>query len=87
MTYRIFIQIDYPAPFLLLKHLKPNKYIYMIKKLFLGCLFMAVCLSSCEKYDNTSQAKDGEISIKTVSMVTFATMTIALLVAYSYRRR
>ncbi|MBB6370396.1 hypothetical protein [Chryseobacterium shigense] len=54
----------------------------------MGCLLMTVVsLSSCDKYDNTSQAKDSEVSIKTVSMVTFATMAIALLVAYSYRRR
>lgn len=60
----------------------------MIKKLLLGCLFMTVVfLSSCDKSHNTSQTKDSEISIKTVSMVTFATMAVALLVAYSYRRR
>jgi len=61
----------------------------MIKKLLLGCLFMtAVLLSSCDKYHNTTQAQDSEeVSIKTVSMVTFGAMAIALLVAYSYRRR
>ncbi|WP_167375220.1 MULTISPECIES: hypothetical protein [Chryseobacterium] len=47
----------------------------------------AVFLSSCEKSQNTSSAKDSELSIKTVSMVTFGAMAVALLVAYSYRRR
>lgn len=61
----------------------------MIKKLLLGCLLMtAVFLFSCDKKDdNTSQVKNSEMSIKTVSMVTFGTMAIALLVIYSYRRR
>lgn len=60
----------------------------MIKKLLFGCLFMtAVLLSSCSKDQNSSSAKDSEISIKTVSMVTFGAMAVALLVAYSYRRR
>ncbi|WP_139785423.1 hypothetical protein [Chryseobacterium phocaeense] len=60
----------------------------MIKKLLLSCLLMtAVFLSSCSKDQNTSSAKDSEISIKTVSMVTFGAMAVALLVAYSYRRR
>ncbi|MDQ0064364.1 hypothetical protein J2T03_000247 [Chryseobacterium lathyri] len=60
----------------------------MIKKLLLGCLFMTVVfLSSCEKDHNTSQTNNSEVSIKTVSMVTFGTMAIALLVAYSSRRR
>lgn len=60
----------------------------MIKKLLLSCLFVtAVFLSSCSKDQNTSSAKDSEISIKTVSMVTFGAMAVALLVAYSYRRR
>jgi len=59
----------------------------MIKKLLLGCLFMtAVLLYSCDKYHNTTQNNE-EVSIKTVSMVTFATMAIALLIAYSYKRR
>jgi hypothetical protein len=48
----------------------------------------AVFLFSCDKKDdNTSQVKNSEMSIKTVSMVTFGTMAIALLVIYSYRRR
>ncbi|MDP9961708.1 hypothetical protein J2T04_003620 [Chryseobacterium lathyri] len=60
----------------------------MIKKLLLGCLFMTVVfLSSCEKDHNASQTNNSEVSIKTVSMVTFGTMAIALLVAYSSRRR
>jgi len=60
----------------------------MIKKLFLSCLFMTVMfLSSCEKDYNTSQTNNSEVSIKTVSMVTFGTMAVALLVAYSSRRR
>ncbi|WP_073332660.1 hypothetical protein [Chryseobacterium carnipullorum] len=60
----------------------------MIKKLLFSCLFMtAVFLSSCEKSQNTSSAQDSELSIKTVSMVTFGAMAVALLVAYSYRRR
>lgn len=60
----------------------------MIKKLLFSCLFMTVVfLSSCEKSQNTSSAKDSELSIKTVSMVTFGAMAVALLVAYSYRRR
>ncbi|MCT2406396.1 hypothetical protein NZD88_02355 [Chryseobacterium antibioticum] len=54
----------------------------------MSCLFMTVVfLTSCDQYRDTSQTKDSEISIKTVSMVTFGTMAIALLVAYSYRRR
>lgn len=60
----------------------------MIKKLLLGCLFMTVVfLSSCDKSINASQTQESDISIKTVSMVTFVTMGIALVVAYSYRRR
>ncbi|AZA49699.1 hypothetical protein EG346_16600 [Chryseobacterium carnipullorum] len=60
----------------------------MIKKLLFSCLFMTVVfLSSCEKSQNTSSAQDSELSIKTVSMVTFGAMAVALLVAYSYRRR
>lgn len=60
----------------------------MIKKLFSSCLFMTVIfLSSCDKDHSTSQVNDNETSIKTVSMVTFGTMAIALLVAYSSRRR
>lgn len=60
----------------------------MIKKLLLGCLLMTVVfLSSCDKSHYTSQTQDSEVSIKTVSMVTFGTMAVALLVAYSYRRR
>ncbi|WP_426046771.1 hypothetical protein [Chryseobacterium sp. NFX27] len=54
----------------------------------MSCLFMAVMfLSSCEKDHNTSQTNNSEVSIKTVSMVTFGTMAVALLVAYSSRRR
>lgn len=60
----------------------------MNKKLLLSCLFLTVVfLSSCDKHDNASQTKGSEVSIKTVSMVTFVTMCIALVVAYSYRRR
>lgn len=57
----------------------------MIKKLLSGCLFMAVLFFySCEK-ENT-QMKSG-ISIETISMITVLTMGVAVLVAYSYKRR
>ncbi|KMQ64753.1 hypothetical protein ACM46_10990 [Chryseobacterium angstadtii] len=60
----------------------------MIKKLLFGCLFLtAAFLFSCDKSQNTSSENDGKVSIKTVSMVTFGAMAVALLVAYSYRRR
>ncbi|WP_265130319.1 hypothetical protein [Chryseobacterium oranimense] len=59
----------------------------MIKKLLLGCLFMTAVLSSCNKDQNSSSAKDSEKSIQIVSMVTCATMAVALLVAYNYKRR
>ncbi|VEH21316.1 Uncharacterised protein [Chryseobacterium nakagawai] len=57
----------------------------MIRKLFSGCLLMTVLFFySCEK-ENT-QMKSG-ISIETISMITVLTMGIAILVAYSYKRR
>ncbi|MGN7863449.1 hypothetical protein [Chryseobacterium sp.] len=57
----------------------------MIKKLLLGCLLMTVLFFySCEK-ENT-QMKSG-ISIETISMITVLTMGVAILVAYSYKRR
>ncbi|UHO39831.1 hypothetical protein H5J24_07220 [Chryseobacterium capnotolerans] len=57
----------------------------MIKKLLSGCLLLAVLFFySCEK-ENT-QMKSG-ISIETISMITVLTMGVAILVAYSYKRR
>ncbi|SIS64135.1 hypothetical protein SAMN05421786_101688 [Chryseobacterium ureilyticum] len=57
----------------------------MIKKLLSGCLLMTVLFFfSCEK-ENT-QMKSG-ISIETISMITVLTMGVAILVAYSYKRR
>ncbi|MDG4651405.1 hypothetical protein V2E39_20060 [Chryseobacterium arthrosphaerae] len=57
----------------------------MIKKLLQGCLLMTVLFFySCEK-ENT-QMKSG-ISIETISMITVLTMGVAILVAYSYKRR
>lgn len=61
----------------------------MIKKLLLsGLLMTAVILSSCEKQNNSlSNGQGSEMSIQTVSIITCVIMAIALLVAYSYRRR
>ncbi|CAM3108081.1 hypothetical protein CHFL109739_17220 [Chryseobacterium flavum] len=57
----------------------------MIKKLLSGCLLMTVLFFySCEK-ENT-QMKSG-ISIETISIITVLTMGVAILVAYSYKRR
>ncbi|WP_336963166.1 hypothetical protein [Chryseobacterium contaminans] len=57
----------------------------MIRKLLLGCLLLAVLFFySCEK-ENT-QMKSG-ISLETISMITVLTMGLAILVAYSYKRR
>ncbi|MEG0925069.1 hypothetical protein SAMN05421768_101330 [Chryseobacterium joostei] len=57
----------------------------MIKKLLSGCLLMTVLFFfSCEK-ENT-QMKSG-ISIETISMITVLIMGVAILVAYSYKRR
>lgn len=57
----------------------------MIKKLLSGCLLITVLFFfSCEK-ENT-QMKSG-ISIETISMITVLTMGVAILVAYSYKRR
>ncbi|MFC4382290.1 MULTISPECIES: hypothetical protein [Chryseobacterium] len=57
----------------------------MIRKLLSGCLLLAVLFFySCEK-ENT-QMKSG-ISLETISMITVLTMGVAILVAYSYKRR
>ncbi|SDI83266.1 MULTISPECIES: hypothetical protein [unclassified Chryseobacterium] len=57
----------------------------MIRKLLSGCLLLTVLFFySCEK-ENT-QMKSG-ISIETISMITVLTMGVAILVAYSYKRR
>lgn len=57
----------------------------MIKKLLSGCLLLTVLFFySCEK-ENT-QMKSG-ISLETISMITVLTMGVAILVAYSYKRR
>lgn len=57
----------------------------MIRKLLSGCLLLAVLFFySCEK-ENT-QMKSG-ISLETISMITVLTMGLAILVAYSYKRR
>lgn len=57
----------------------------MIKKLLSGCLLMTVLFFfSCEK-ENT-QMKSG-ISLEMISMITVLTMGVAILVAYSYKRR
>ncbi|MGU3377089.1 hypothetical protein [Chryseobacterium sp. M5A1_1a] len=57
----------------------------MIKKLLSGCLLMTVLFFfSCEK-ENT-QVKSGT-SIETISMITVLIMGVAILVAYSYKRR
>jgi hypothetical protein len=57
----------------------------MIKKLLSGCLLMTVLFFfSCEK-ENTQMKS--EISIETISIITCLTMGVAILVAYSYRRR
>ncbi|WP_167024941.1 hypothetical protein [Chryseobacterium sp. Tr-659] len=57
----------------------------MIKKLFLSCLFLTVLFFySCEK-ENT-QMKSG-ISIETISIITVLTVGIAILIAYSFKRR
>ncbi|WP_238555097.1 hypothetical protein [Chryseobacterium sp. P1-3] len=57
----------------------------MIKKLLSDCLLMTVLFFySCEK-ENT-QMKSG-ISIETISMITVLTMGVAILIAYTYKRR
>ncbi|PXW16093.1 MULTISPECIES: hypothetical protein [Chryseobacterium] len=57
----------------------------MDKKLLSVCLFMTLLFfSSCEK-ENT-QIKSG-ISLETISMITVLTMGIAILIAYSFKRR
>ncbi|MBP2615186.1 MULTISPECIES: hypothetical protein [Chryseobacterium] len=57
----------------------------MIRKLLSSCLLLTVLFFySCEK-ENT-QMKSG-ISIETISMITVLTMGVAILVAYSYKRR
>lgn len=57
----------------------------MIRKLLSSCLLMTVLFFySCEK-ENT-QMKSG-ISIETISMITVLIMGVAILVAYSYKRR
>lgn len=57
----------------------------MIRKLLSGCLLLTVLFFySCEK-ENT-QMKSG-ISLETISMITVLTMGVAILVAYSYKRR
>ncbi|MCJ7932357.1 MAG: hypothetical protein MUW56_01660 [Chryseobacterium sp.] len=57
----------------------------MIKKLLSSCLFMAVLFFfSCEK-ENTQMKS--EISIETISIITCVTLGVAILVAYTYKRR
>ncbi|WP_185151275.1 hypothetical protein [Chryseobacterium viscerum] len=57
----------------------------MNKKLLSICLLMTVLFFfSCEK-ENT-QMKSG-ISIETISIITCVTMGVAILVAYSFKRR
>lgn len=58
---------------------------FMTKKLLSVCLFMTLLFFfSCEK-ENT-QMKSG-ISIETISIITVVTMGVAILVAYSFKRR
>ncbi len=57
----------------------------MIKKLLFVCLLMtALFLYSCNK--NTTQASS-ETSIEIISMITVLTMGVAILIAYTFKRR
>lgn len=57
----------------------------MIKKLLSSCLLLTVLFFfSCEK-ENT-QMKSG-ISIETISIITVLSMGVAILIAYTYKRR
>ncbi|MDR2238301.1 MAG: hypothetical protein LBE92_19425 [Chryseobacterium sp.] len=59
----------------------------MAKKLLSECLLIAALFFfSCEKL-SASQMNESEISIKTISMITFLGMGVAILIAYRYKKR